>query len=478
MNIFTVATEFVDLDNRRFRTSNICSAQSLHNKFQVQLDPRLIENKTILDLGSCLGAGGHWALSHGAQHYTGVELQDYYADTSCDILNKHWPQSKFDIVKTNIESFLDNCIATDQTYDYVLAAGILQGFFDTVGILKKIAAVTKETLVIDTINLKETKPNNGFILFKNVSMVRAGVDVTDSYNGLAANVNLSALDMIMSVNSFKRTEDKLQPLHHGGIDPYNDIVRLEDGSMGAWRYVVRYTKTTITTSTLETIVINNDTSHTIGFDKIAEAQIPKWDFNSSIADRFQQEAVCHIPDYQRVVDLCVNVAKRELASTDAIIDVGSALGHTLDALHTNGFINIAGVESSKEMIAKSRHSNVVVCSDVFPSQHYQLVLINWTLHFIKDKQSYLTKVHSQLNDNGLLILTDKTVQSPVVKDMYYQFKRNNGVDQAYIEYKEKQLEGYMHVESANWYMNYLPTVFSTVEILNSNLGFVTYLCRK
>ena len=47
MNIFESAREFVDLDNRKFRDFNICSARSLTNKLQVQLDPDLIKNKTI-----------------------------------------------------------------------------------------------------------------------------------------------------------------------------------------------------------------------------------------------------------------------------------------------------------------------------------------------------------------------------------------------------------------------------------------------
>jgi hypothetical protein len=70
------------------------------------------------------------------------------------------------------------------------------------------------------------------------------------------------------------------------------------------------------------------------------------------------------------------------------------------------------------------------------------------------------------------------VQSDTVKKLYYQFKRNNGVSQSYIDEKEKQLAGMMHLETIDWYMFTLQSMFSKVEIINSALGFVSFLCRK
>lgn len=473
MNIFESAHEFVTLDNRRFRNSNACTAVGLQNKFEVQLPAKLIVGKTVLDLGSCLGAAGHWALTNQASHYTGVELQDYYVDTSKQLLSNLYSSEKFSIVQANVDTFLDNCIANSVTYDYVLAGGLLHGFFNTIEILKKISLVSNNVVVIDTINLRDTKPNSGFIFFKNTSMIRAGIDIQDSYNELSANINLSALDMVMSVNGYQRNEDKLVPKHHGGIDPYNDIVQLEDGSFGTWRYIVRYTKTDIKRSTLESVILNNDTTSTMSFNNI-----PTWTFDKSVAERFRNEALAHIPDYQRVINLCVSIAKQELNPTDKIIDVGSALGNTIASFDSAGFINVIGVESSTDMIAKSKFSDRIIHSDTFPNQLFKMVLINWTLHFIKNKTDYLDAVYNCLDDNGILVLTDKTIQSDTIKNLYYQFKRNNGVDQAYIDAKEKQLVGVMHLETVEWYMSTLQSKFSKVEIINSSLGFVSFLCKK
>jgi hypothetical protein len=108
-----------------------------------------------------------------------------------------------------------------------------------------------------------------------------------------------------------------------------------------------------------------------------------------------------------------------------------------------------------------------------------MVLINWTLHFIQDKISYLESVYHGLSADGLLVLTDKTVQSDVTKRLYYKFKLDNGVTQSYIDLKEQQLQGVMLNETPEWYIQQLGRLgFRSIEIVNSRLGFVTFYCVK
>jgi hypothetical protein len=52
------------------------------------------------------------------------------------------------------------------------------------------------------------------------------------------------------------------------------------------------------------------------------------------------------------------------------------------------------------------------------------------------------------------------------------FKNNSD----YINEKEKQLEYIMHTEPIEWYIENLTNIFSKVEIVNSRLGFTTFLC--
>jgi len=208
-------------------------------------------------------------------------------------------------------------------------------------------------------------------------------------------------------------------------------------------------------------------------------KIPNWAFDKNIALRFQQEAQQHIPDYHRVIELCVDVANATIKKTDPVIDVGSALGYTLEKFISAGFVNTVGVEKSPDMIQQSWDPSRVICSDTFPQQQFRMVLLNWTLHFIQDKTAYLKDIYKNLDSGGILIITDKTLQSPEIKQLYYKFKLNNGVAQEYIEYKEQQLIGVMFSVTADWYIKQLKELgFRSIEIINANLGFVSIYCVK
>ena len=127
------------------------------------------------------------------------------------------------------------------------------------------------------------------------------------------------------------------------------------------------------------------------------------------------------------------------------------------------------------MNSKNKHN--VICDDALPDIKYKLILMNWTLHFIQDKYSYLKDIYNKL-DNGHLILTDKTSQSETVKELYYDFKRSKGVSDEYIYQKEKNLAGIMHSVPVDWYLKSLREIGFTVDIIHSDLGFITFLCAK
>lgn len=205
-----------------------------------------------------------------------------------------------------------------------------------------------------------------------------------------------------------------------------------------------------------------------------------WEFNKEVADRFESEARNNIPDYERVIDLCLQIAKIKLPSYPSLIDVGSATGITMDKFIESGFTHTYGVESSQAMIDKCQHKSMIVHSDKFPTGiKINMVMANWTLHFIKERKQYIRDIYNGLYDNGVFILSEKTEQSEEVKELYYQFKRNNGVSQQYIEEKEKQLKGYMDLYPAEWYINTLKEVgFKNIQIINARLGFVTFYCEK
>ena len=147
MKPFDAAPEFIDLDNRTQRVRSPISKEQMHNKHEAALPPELVRGKRILDLGSCLGATGHWCLSHGASSYVGVEVQEEYVRLSRELLEKYHP-GKYEIVHTGIEEWLNG---KHDTFDVVVLFGVIYVFVDYYSILKKVCASCDQTLVIESL---------------------------------------------------------------------------------------------------------------------------------------------------------------------------------------------------------------------------------------------------------------------------------------------------------------------------------------
>ena len=204
-----------------------------------------------------------------------------------------------------------------------------------------------------------------------------------------------------------------------------------------------------------------------------------WVFDQSVAGRFQQEAESNIPDYYRVIDMCLCIAQKKGFSDEInVIDIGSALGYTVNRFIEAGFPHTFGIESSLAMLDKSMHKDRIIISNIFPKIPCEFVMANWTLHFIDDRKQYIQDIYDNMV-GGVFILSDKTIQTKEVKEMYYDFKLSNGVSIEYIMEKEHKLKGYMNLMSVDWYMNTLKEVgFKNIQIINAKLGFVTFYAEK
>lgn len=97
-----------------------------------------LENKSVLDLGSCTGSLGAWVLEKGAKFYRGVEFDKDLSEISSDNLKKYFSEDRWDIQNTSVEEYLKN---TDTKFDIVIASGIIYAFFDPIPILEKIAEI-------------------------------------------------------------------------------------------------------------------------------------------------------------------------------------------------------------------------------------------------------------------------------------------------------------------------------------------------
>ena len=208
-----------------------------------------------------------------------------------------------------------------------------------------------------------------------------------------------------------------------------------------------------------------------------------WKFDSEVAKNFDLIAEKNIPSYKKVINKSLLIAGRVFKNDLGIniIDVGSAIGYTMDVFYKNGYINVFGVESSQDMIDSSLHKDKIILSEKFPKKKkfYNLVIANWTLHFVKERKKYLKDISDSLSTNGILILTEKMSVSDVVHDLYHDFKRSKGVSDKEIDRKRQAVENILITKSLQWYFKTLKDVgFKELEIVHADWCFVTLLCKK
>ena len=477
---FDQYTEFVENDVRSQRGTTPVTSESLTKRCQALLPAWLVMDKTILDLGHCLGAFGHWSLANGAKHYTGVDIQKSFCDKSEQLLSKYWDINEFTIEQDEVQEFLYK--TPHKKYDIVIVSGIIHCYVNPITFMEAVCNAANEVVVIET---QEADESTGIpaIQFKIFNMVSDNIG--KPYSGWSSAVGFNAMRAIMGENKFELYGERIYPQKiEGSHDAYNDEIEINTSNVYAApkRYMVRYRRTRREVKTsLQYNVLHNVQKHNPAYVSAAHSKIiktEKWEFDDSVASRFQEEARSNIPDYDRVIEMCVDLAKRKLGSDDLIVDVGSALGHTVDVFKQIGYTNVIGVESSQAMINNSLHKESIVLCDTFPDVHPKFVMANWTLHFVDERRKYIEDVYASM-ESGTFILTDKTPQSDEVKEMYYDFKRSHGISDTYIYEKEHKLKGYMTLLPIQWYLDTLTSVgFTNVQIINSKYGFVTFYCEK
>ncbi len=489
--------EFYQHDNRRHRGFNPVSKHFLETKFRVLLPPEQIKNQHILDLGACYGAAGQWALFYGAASYTGVEIQAAYVKQARQWL-AHWDK-RAHMVQQDIRSYLAQSHA--QAFDLVLVAGVLYHFVDSSTIIEAICRVAKHRVTLESnyppsmcagllpLDCAITE----YVPEQEVNLA----DTKASMLGLAASSSLAALDLFFQLNGFPVAQSLKIPISAETLIYDQSLL----GNTGLdIRFAVCYQRDTqaLPLKSLEqnlakqvgkTATWAHDPQAKIRTDayqqraKTLEEKEMKgqWRFDANIAQQFEAIAKREIPDYLRVIDLCLQIIGKSPLPQPKIIDVGSALGETLKQLHQRGYYKLYGVECSADMLAQSFDQATLIHAEQFPETYapFDYVLVNWTLHFIADRKAYLAAIKRSLNAGGVLILTEKINSSACTHELYYDFKRANGVSETDIEQKRQQIEGVLVTYPFSWYLDTLATLgFIDIEIINATPAFMSFMAKN
>ena len=478
-------------DNRQYRGLNPITKGTLEAKCAALLPEWLVKNKSVLDLGSCLGAAGQWALYYGAASYTGVEIQGGYVDQS-RLLLSHWGE-RARIVQTGIREFLERC--ADREFDIVVAAGVIYHFIDPKYIVDQLCRVAKDVVNIESNHpravcrgeLQPTACVTEYQFDQDANLA----DKKASLSGLSACSTVSALDVFFGLNAFEKNESTLSFPVNPDTTLYTMPVSLNVNIPK--RYAIRYSRThqPRAVETLEDCLrdghgkeknwdsdpLHESMSRKNQADRVLVAQNERrWEFNAEVAASFEHIARTSVPRYREVLDKTVEIIKKRGYENPKIIDVGSAIGTTLALLHDNGFRNLYGVDSSQDMLDRSFDQATLINSDWFPVEHgpFDVVIANWVLHFINQRGRYLQSIRDSLSPNGILILTEKVATHEMTHELYHDFKRKQGLSEFEIAKKRRMLEGVLVPYPLSWYLETLTALgFRHVDIVDAHYAFVT-----
>lgn len=475
MDAFQKFPHFIDTDiriNRSLSTGYNVNYELMKCRHLSLLPANLVKDRSVLDLGCCVGATGAWVLDNGAASYTGVELQKSFADQAKENLTTSFSNCNWQIIESSVEQFFKS---NTNRYDIVYAGGLIYSSLYYQELIKNIATITNVAVVIESripniINSNHIKKSDSEF-WPVVEYDTGGMIHENSANLKVRNAvpSIGAVSMLLDDLGF---EIDFESYNATKLCPTRESKRF-----GGVFYKKQNPSEQQTTENL----YNSNSTKLVPWT----TTIPvNWEFNDDVAKGFVQHAERHIPDYDKVIDMTVNLCKSLLNDplNDRIIDVGCATGETISRLYTNGCCNLIGVDNSQAMLDQCMPDQAYyILNDKFPTENgpYHAVICNWTLHFIKDKTEYLTQIYNSLVPGGFIVLTDKTENSGIALKLYHNFKRERGVSEEEIVAKANSVKSIMFIDSPDWYFRTLETIgFSNTSIISSAPCFTTFIAVK
>jgi tRNA (cmo5U34)-methyltransferase len=196
-----------------------------------------------------------------------------------------------------------------------------------------------------------------------------------------------------------------------------------------------------------------------------EGEVKPFEFNESVAHVFDDMADRSIPWYREVQRMVTTLGVTFYKPGSRIYDLGCSTGTTM-ALLAQAFserkiddYELYGVDNSEAMCREAREKMEkspavqdcwhINCADLeeTPLENASVVIMNYTLQFVDPlaREELVRKIYQGLNHNGILLVSDKTLQSHtdtsrIFIDNYYHMKRQNGYSEMEISRKREALE--------------------------------------
>lgn len=183
-------------------------------------------------------------------------------------------------------------------------------------------------------------------------------------------------------------------------------------------------------------------------------------FDEAVAAVFPDMIRRSVPGYETVTPLTGLIAAEHLPAGGRCFDFGCSLGAATQAvLRAVGDrpCEIVAVDDSAAMLDRARSA-----ADNDARVHWRqadvravdvdradVVILNYVLQFLPpaDRLPLLRRIRRGLADTGVLILSEKLVDSAWFDELHLQFKRANGYSDLAIAQKRTALENVMRVDS-------------------------------
>ena len=183
MNYFETKSDFITTDPRKDRTIRYnINPDFMFKRHTALLPPEMLDGKSILDIGCCVGATGGWALEHGARYYVGVDINPDLCSLARENLHKYYGGNHWDVINSSFEDYFAEH-PTDE-FDIVFISGTLYAGFDWINLLKNLATAGKQ-VVIETFHpniAAYTDDENGSF----VKFLKDHPDIMDKLENTAA----------------------------------------------------------------------------------------------------------------------------------------------------------------------------------------------------------------------------------------------------------------------------------------------------
>lgn len=224
--------------------------------------------------------------------------------------------------------------------------------------------------------------------------------------------------------------------------------------------------------------------------------ISPFEFNKETVDVFDDMAKRSIPGYEQMQETIAAFAKEFYVNNTNIYDAGCSTGNTLLNISKQlpSYSKIIAFDNSEEMVMQAKEKcahleNIdfkVADLDKFDFENASFITCIYVLQFVEPKKRYdiLKKMYDGLKDGGLLILSEKLVDTnpriqAMTNKLYYDYKAKRGYSETEIKQKEKALEGVLRPFDMETYKKMFADIgFSKVTIFLKYFNFTGFALLK